>query len=194
MTRVRLAETTNGGYRPGRPLFVRAIWLIVEWALLANPLVTSYGLKRTVLRLFGAQVGTGVIIKPNVKVKYPWRLSIGDHSWIGEQAWIDNMENVRIGANSVLSQGAYVCTGNHDWSDPRMPLAPRPTVIEDGVWIAAFARVGPGIRIGEESIVALGAVVSADTEPRGIYVGNPAQRVGWRTFHDEPAALAEVSA
>lgn len=198
MSGVDLALTTNAGYRPGRPFPIRALWLLVESLVFVNPIVTSYGLKRYVLRMFGAQIGTAVIIKPGVKVKYPWRLVVGDNAWIGERAWIDNMEDVRIGANAVLSQGAYICTGNHDWSDPGMALAPMPTVIEDGAWVAAFARVGPGVRIAEESVVVLGAVVLSDTEPRGVYAGNPAVLTGRRRMRDEPhssdARLKELQA
>jgi putative colanic acid biosynthesis acetyltransferase WcaF len=189
---VDLSLTSRRDYHPGRSFATRAAWLVAEAILFSNPLVISYRFKRLLLRMFGCRVGNGVIIKPGAKVKYPWRLSIGDHAWIGERAWIDNMEDVEIGASAVISQGAYVCTGNHDWSDPGMGLTPTPSVIEDGAWVAAFARVGPGVRIAKESIVGFGAVALESTEPSGIYVGNPATRVGWRTVRDAPGpALVE---
>lgn len=150
--------------------------------MLLNPLVTSYRLKTGLLRLFGAQVGPGLVIKPGVHVKYPWRLVIGEHCWLGERAWIDNMEDVTLGSNVVLSQGAYLCTGNHDWSDPVMPLAPSPIVVEDGAWVGAFARVAPGRTLGAGSVLALGAVALADTEPWGVYAGNPAELVDRRVL------------
>jgi putative colanic acid biosynthesis acetyltransferase WcaF len=188
---IDLTLTTNRDYVPGRPFVFRALWIVVEVLLLLNPLVPSYRLKRAVLRLFGAHIGTGVIIKPGVHVKYPWRLRVGDNCWLGERCWIDNMEDVTLGDNVVVSQGAYLCTGNHDWSDPGMGLTPQPVVIEDGAWIGAFARVAPGTRIGEESILVLGAVSLADTEPRGIYAGNPAELVRRRTIRDLPGPLRE---
>jgi putative colanic acid biosynthesis acetyltransferase WcaF len=160
--------------------------MFVEALVLLNPVVTSYRVKRFVLRLFGATVDDGLIIKPGMHLKYPWRLHLGRNCWLGERAWIDNMEDVWLGNNVVVSQGAYICTGNHDWSDPGMGLAPEPVVIEDGVWIGAFARIGPGRRVAEESIVALGAVLLTDTERRGIYTGNPAELVRWRTIRDDP--------
>jgi putative colanic acid biosynthesis acetyltransferase WcaF len=189
---VNLALTSNRGYRPGRGLLIRFVWMVVETLFLTNPIATSYALKRGILRLFGARVGSAVIIKPGVHIKYPWRLSIGANSWIGERAWIDNMESVWIGDDVVISQGAYVCTGNHDWSDPGMGLTPQPVTIEDGAWVGAFARVAPGRRIGEESILVLGAVALEDTEPRGIYAGNPASLIRHRTIRDLPGPALEA--
>jgi putative colanic acid biosynthesis acetyltransferase WcaF len=188
---VDLSLTTNRDYVPGRSYLVRALWVIVEVLFLANPIVTSYRLKRAVLRLFGARLGDGVLIKPGVHVKSPWRLRVGDNCWLGERSWIDNMEDVTLGDNVVVSQGAYLCTGNHDWSDPGMGLTPQPIVVEDGAWIGAFARVAPGMRIAEESILVLGAVALEDTEPRGIYAGNPAELVRRRTIRDVPGPLRE---
>jgi putative colanic acid biosynthesis acetyltransferase WcaF len=178
--RVQLATTHPGSYHPGRPFVVRALWLVVEAFVFLNPIVVSYRVKRAVLRLFGARIGEGVLIKPGVHVKYPWRLAVGDHCWLGERAWIDNMENVVLASDVVVSQGAYLCTGNHDWADPAMPLAPRPIVVGHGAWIGAFAKVAPGRSIGPGSVLSLGAVALSDTEPWGIYAGNPAVRVGSR--------------
>jgi putative colanic acid biosynthesis acetyltransferase WcaF len=186
---VDLTGTSNRNYHPGRSYMTRAVWLIVAALLFRNSVITSYRLKRGVLRLFGARIGSDVLIKPEVHIKYPWRLRTGDNCWIGERAWIDNMEDVWLGDNVVVSQGAYVCTGNHDWSDPGMGLTPRPVFIEDGVWVGAFARVGPGRRVAEESVLALGSVLLSDTERRGVYRGNPAQLVRRRTVRDSPGPL-----
>jgi putative colanic acid biosynthesis acetyltransferase WcaF len=191
---VDLALTTNRDYLPGRPFIVRALWVILEAVVLINPVVTSYRLKRGLLRLFGAQVGADVIIKPGVHIKYPWRLRVGDNCWLGERCWIDNMEDVTIGDNVVVSQGAYVCTGNHDWSDPGMALSPEPVVIEDGAWIGAFARVAPGSHVAPETVLVLGAVLLTDTEPRGIYRGNPAELMRRRVLRAHPPAAVEQEA
>src|SRR6266540_1500177 len=191
---VDLSLTTNRDYCPGRSFLVRAVWLLVEAAILLNPVITSYRLKCAVLRRFGARIGANVIVKPGVHVKYPWRLRVGDNCWLGERCWIDNMEDVTLGDNVVISQGAYLCTGNHDWSDPGMGLTPQPIVIEDGAWIGAFARVAPGRRIAEESVLVIGAVSLTDTQPRGIYAGNPAELVRWRTIRDVPGPILERTA
>ncbi len=183
-TRVNLLLTSNRGFDPGRSFPIRALWVFVETLILLNPIVTSYRLKRLLLRRFGARVGKNVIIKPNVHVKYPWRLEIGDNAWIGERSWIDNFVEVRIGANVCISQGAYLCTGNHDWSDPGMSRFVSPVTVEDGAWVGAFARVAPGVTVGREAVLGLGAVLIEDAEPSGIYLGNPAVKVRERTLRD----------
>jgi putative colanic acid biosynthesis acetyltransferase WcaF len=183
---VDLRRTSNRGYHPGRSYALRALWLVVEAVFFLNPLfVPFYGSKRWLLRRFGAQVGKQVLIKPAVHIKYPWRLVVGDYAWVGERVWIDNMEDVVIGEHSVISQGAYLCTGNHDWSDPGMPLSPLPIRIDHGAWIGAYATVGPGVTVGAESVLELGAVCTSDTEPSQVYRGNPAIAVRTRRINVE---------
>jgi putative colanic acid biosynthesis acetyltransferase WcaF len=127
-----------------------------------------------------------VLIKPNFHVKHPWRLTVGNNVWLGERAWIDNLVDVTIGDNVCISQGAYLCTGNHDWSDPGMGLIARPIRVESGAWIGAFAKIAPGTTIGENAIVTLGAVLLSDAEPHGIYGGVPAKRLRERMVRDIP--------
>jgi putative colanic acid biosynthesis acetyltransferase WcaF len=187
---VELSKTSRRGYRPGRSYAYRALWLVVEALVMLNPVVTPYGLKRWVLRRFGARVGRGVLIKPNVHIKYPWHLEVGDNVWIGERAWIDNFVSVRIGSSAVVSQGAYLCTGNHDWSDPGMGLMVKPITIEQGAWVGAFSRIAPGVTVGMNAIITLGSVLLKDAQPNGIYTGNPAMLVGERTIRDQPGPAA----
>lgn len=177
---VSLAALDRRGFQPGRSRLVQALWMFAEALVFLNPLVTSYSLKRWVLRRFGAQVGPGVIIKPGVHIKYPWSLSIGADSWIGERSWIDNLARVEIGANACISQGSYLCTGNHDWSDRRMGLIVKPIVVEDEAWVGAFVKVGPGVTVGRLAVITIGSVLVASASPDGVYSGNPAQRVGER--------------
>lgn len=165
---------------------IRLLWLVTEALTLINPFFISSGLKVRVLRRFGASLGGNALIKPSVHVKHPWRLKVGSGLRFGERAWIDNLVQVTIGDNVRISQGAYLCTGNHDWSDPAMGMTPKPIVIEDGAWIGAFAKIGPGVTVGKEAIVTMGSVLLSDAEPRGIYQGNPAVRVRTRTIRDQP--------
>ena len=123
----------------------------------ANPF---NGTRVVALKIFGARLGARVVIKPGVKVKFPWRLSVGDYSWIGEDVWIDNLAAVNVGAHSVISQGAYLCTGNHDWRRESFDLMTAPIEIGSEVWIAAKAIIGPGVSIADRTIVALGTVVT----------------------------------
>lgn len=186
LARVQLRLTSNRDYSPGKPFWFRVVWLVVEALTLLNPMFLPSGPKCRVLVAFGAQIGEGVIIKPNVHVKHPWRLVVGDDCWLGERVWIDNLVPVTIGNNVSISQGAYLCTGNHDWADPGMGMMARPIVIEDGAWIGAFAKVGPGIKVGEEAIVTMGSVLLKNAEPRGVYQGNPATMVRERRIREQP--------
>ena len=79
-------------------------------------------MKRTLLRLFGANVGRGVVLKPRVTIKYPWKLAVGEHSWIGENVWIDNLGQVTIGNHCCLSQGALLLCGNHNYKKATFDL------------------------------------------------------------------------
>jgi putative colanic acid biosynthesis acetyltransferase WcaF len=190
---VDLRLTGSRGYHPGRSYAWRTLWLVVEALVFLNPLMPLYAPKRWLLRLFGARIGKGVLIKPAVHIKYPWRLIIGDHSWVGERAWIDNMEDVVIGDHVVISQGAYLCTGNHDWSDPGMPLSPRPIRVERGAWVGAFAKVGPGVTVAAESVLVLGAVCARDTDPGIVYRGNPAEPIRVRHINPTPSPFSTTS-
>lgn len=168
---------TAGSYTPGAPY-----WKQVLWYFLGSPLVQSYwlpfsGLKVFLLRLFGAQIGQRVRIKPGVRVKFPWRLTVGDQVWIGEDAWIDNLASVVLERNVCLSQKVYLCTGNHDWSDPAFQLRIAPIHVREGSWIAAGAMVGPGVTVGQGAVLALGSVATRSLEAMTIYAGNPAQAV-----------------
>jgi putative colanic acid biosynthesis acetyltransferase WcaF len=172
---VDLSRFGNSWYNPGRGFLVRVVWHFVNALFLQNPLNPSSGLKVALLRLFGARIGRGVILKPSINIKYPWNLEIGDHSWIGENAWLDSLAPIRIGSNVCVSQGVYLCTGNHDWSDPSFGLIVRPIIVEDGAWVGARATLLPGVTLASHSIAAAGSVITRGTEPFMIYAGNPAQ-------------------
>jgi putative colanic acid biosynthesis acetyltransferase WcaF len=184
MTNKSQRSISQRDYHPGKPIWFRTFWLVIEAITLINPLFLPSRLKSPILRAFGAEIGGNALIKPGVHVKHPWRLTVGDGWRFGERAWIDNLVEVRIGNNVRISQGAYLCTGNHDWSDPAMGMTPKPIVIHDGAWIGAFAKIGPGVTVGEEAIVTIGSVLLTDADPRGIYQGNPAQRIGTRTIRE----------
>ena len=120
------------------------------------------------------------MIKPHVKVKFPWKLKVGDHSWIGEKAWIDNLAEVHVGSHSCISQGVYLCTGNHRWDRDAFDLEATPIHIGDHCWIGAMCKIGPGVVVHEGAVLLLGGVASADLEAWSIYRGVPAQRLRQR--------------
>jgi putative colanic acid biosynthesis acetyltransferase WcaF len=171
-----LARFDNTGFSRGQPALVEVLWLVVQ-ALLVRSFVPGSAHRRLLLRLFGARIGRRVTIKPGVRVKLPWRLTVADDVWIGEDVWIDNLAEVEIGPDVCISQGAYLCTGSHDWSVPTFDLITRPIRIERGAWIAARATVAPGITVGWGAVLALGSTATADLKPRTIYAGTPAQPV-----------------
>lgn len=151
-------------------LIVRASW---------NPFMT---IKLWLLRMFGANIGKGLIIKNNVIIKSPWNLKIGDNCWIGENVWIDNLDKITIGSNVCISQGALLITGNHDYSKVDFPYRNAPIIIKDGAWVGAKAVVAPGVTIAENTVLSLGTVVTKDTEPNGVYQGNPAIKIKERVI------------
>ncbi|MGM3308943.1 WcaF family extracellular polysaccharide biosynthesis acetyltransferase [Anabaena sp. WFMT] len=174
---MRLDKYTLGSYNPGASYLQQLLWYF-----LGSPLVKSHWLpisfvKVGILRLFGAKIGNGVRIKPGVRVKFPWRLIVGNYVWIGEDAWIDNLAPVVIENHVCVSQGVYLCTGNHDWNQPDFKLITAPIHIEESSWIAAKSVVGPGVTVGKGAILALGSVTGQSLEPMIIYAGNPAQPV-----------------
>ena len=161
MSRVDLSSYDNSWYWPGRSKLVRALWFFIGLPIVRSSLLPSSSIRRIVLRSFGAKLERGVVLKPGIRVKSPWFLSIGKNSWIGEDVWIDNLVEVKIGANVCISQGAYLCTGNHDWSDISFGLNVRQIVLEDGSWVGARALLGPGVIIGACGIAVAGSIVTA---------------------------------
>ncbi len=182
MSLVNLGRYDNTWYAPGRSRAVQALWFFFGLPILRSAWIPSSGLRVKVLRLFGAQIGSDVVIKPGTRVKYPWLLNIGDNTWVGEDVWIDNLVLVQLGSNVCISQGAYLCTGNHDWSDPAFSLIVKSIVVGSGAWIGARAILCPGIEVGEGAVVSAGSVATKDIEPYTICTGNPAVRVKARLF------------
>jgi putative colanic acid biosynthesis acetyltransferase WcaF len=177
---INLKEFENTDYDPGRGAVARLLWHYVSLLFFEGGWLPSYKLKVGLLRCFGARIGEGVVIKPNVRIKYPWRLVVGDHCWIGQDAWIDNLADVRIGSHACVSQGVYLCTGSHDYRSRTFDLIVEPIIIEDGAWVAARSTVLPGVTVGANAIVAGGSIVTRDVPPATVVAGNPAKPIGER--------------
>lgn len=159
----------------------RAVWQIA-WLLLAAwtppPL---HGWRRLVLRAFGAQVGRGTRLYGSTRVWFPPNLELGDQVLIGPRVNCYNQGHIRIGARTIVSQGAHLCASSHDIRDPDFQLVLRPIAIGANVWVAAEAFVGPGVTIGDGAVVGARAVLLRDAAPDGVYSGNPAVRIKGRT-------------
>jgi len=189
---VDLSRFDNSWYGSGNRWTVRAAWFLLGLPLLRCPLNPFSWVRAFLLRLFGAGVGRGVVLKPGLRVKYPCLLSVGDHTWLGEDCWIDNLAQVTVGSNVCVSQGAYLCTGNHDWSDPAFGLIVKPIILRDGSWVGAGAIICPGVTLHECAVAAAGSVVTTDIPPYEIHAGNPAKFVRRREFHVHGAACKPV--
>lgn len=160
-------------YKPG-PRWKLILWFLANSVFINTYLPIPIAIKVAVLRLFGAKMGKKVVIKPGVNIKYPWLLQVENEVWIGEQVWIDNLSEVRIGNNVCISQGAMLLTGNHDYSRSTFDLTTRPITIADGVWIGAKAIVCAGVRCESHAVLAVNSVATHSLDAYGIYQGNPA--------------------
>ena len=164
-------------------------WYFTNVLFFKNSLNLSSALKVFLLKLFGAKVGIGVVIKPGVNIKYPWKLQIGNHSWIGEEVWIDNLSAVVIGDNVTLSQGALILTGSHNHTKETFDFISLPVMLEDGAWIGAKAVVFGGVTCHSHSILGINAVAESNLQAYTIYKGNPAVPVFKRVIYGNEETL-----
>lgn len=143
----------------GPPAVRNILWAVCELIFVTNPWQISSSLRIRVLRLFGARIGKGVTFRPRSRVKFPWKLQIGDHSWIGEGVWFHNQNDISVGQDVVISQETFLTTGTHAHRLD-MALLTRPIVISDGVWITSRCIVLGGTKVGTSALVKPGTVIS----------------------------------
>ena len=182
MLQTRLSSYNNHPFDPGGNSLKRALWYYLNAIFLKTSLLPINSFKMVLLRMFGAKVGKCVTIKPGVNIKYPWNLTIGNHTWIGENVWIDCLVPVSIGSDVCLSQGAVLLTGNHNYKKTSFDLITAELTIEDGVWIGACSLVNPGITASSHSVLTSGSVANKNMEAYAIYQGNPAVKVRTRVI------------
>lgn len=179
---VELSRYNNKGYNPGRGRLTRTVWYICNMLIFDSYLLPISSIKVFILRFFGAKIGRNAVIKPNVNIKYPWFLEIGDNVWMGEGVWIDNLCKVEMGNNVCISQGAYISTGSHNYGKETFDLVIGSVKIEDGVWVGARSIICLGVILKTHSVINAGSVVTKDTEPFTVYQGNPAQPIRERSI------------
>jgi len=172
----------NHNYSPKANIIKRSIWYFCNVIGFKSSISISSRSKIALLKMFGAEIGNDITIKPCVNIKYPWLLAIGDHSWIGENVWIDNLVPVKIGSNVCISQGAMLLTGNHNYKLETFDLITGEIVLEDGVWIGAKSIVCPGVVCKSHSILTVGSVASKNLEPYTINRGNPCEEIRKRVI------------
>jgi putative colanic acid biosynthesis acetyltransferase WcaF len=167
------------GFR-GRSAAMVQLWWAIDSVLFRTSPQVLYGWRRFLLRLFGARIGRQVKIRPSVTVTYPWKVQIGDYSWIGDGVDLYSLAEIRIGCHTVVSQGCYICAGTHNRKDVAFPIEAMPIEIEDQVWIASQVFIGPGVRVGRGAVVGMRSLVLKDIPPGVFACGHPARVRGER--------------
>lgn len=162
------------GFR-GKSVIVVQLWWIVQASFFSWSPQFLYGWRRFLLRLFGASIGSNVIIRPSVSVTYPWKVSIGDNSWIGDDVVLYSLGEIEIGENVVVSQKSYLCTGYHDYAKKAFPIFEKKIILKDECWLATDVYVAPGVEIGKGTVVGARSSVFQDLEGGKVYVGSPAK-------------------
>lgn len=171
---ISLSSFSSKSFDKEANFFIIILWYFINALIIRASWNPFMGIKIGLLKLFGAKIGKGIVLKNNVTIKFPWKLTIGDDVWIGENVWIDNIDNITIANNVCISQGALLLTGNHDYKKSSFDYRNSPIIIEDGVWIGAKSVVCPGVTAHSHSILTVGSIAISDMKPYTIYQGNPA--------------------
>jgi putative colanic acid biosynthesis acetyltransferase WcaF len=159
-------------------------WYFISTIFFRSGIIPFSSVLVILLKAFGCRAGKDIRVKPFVNIKYPWKLTIGDHSWIGENCVIENLAQVTLGKNVCLSQGSKLITGNHNYKRTSFDLFVKPIFVEDGAWIGANAIVCPGALVATHAILTVGSVATKNMESYAIYQGNPAVQVRERELTD----------
>ena len=183
--KVDLSKFSTGDFDRGAGFLKEGLWILASQFLFRLCPLKWSGLKCAVLRAFGAKVGRGVVIKPRVTITFPWKLTVGDHVWLGEECWLLNLAPIVIESYVCISQRSFLCTGNHNYKSPAFDLIVKPIHVEAGAWIGAGAFVSPGVTVGNHAVLAAGSIATKNLEPFGIYQGNPAILVKQREIPPE---------
>jgi putative colanic acid biosynthesis acetyltransferase WcaF len=177
LNKTQLHKNFNtGGFRIGASVCKQFLWYFTDVFFFKSRVIPISAVLVFLLRIFGAKIGKEVRIKPGIHIKYPWKLEIGDYSWLAD-CYLENLDWVKIGKNCCISQQAMLMTGNHDYKNTAFGLITKPIIMEDGSWVGAAAKVSPGVNIGSHAVLSMGSVATSDLSPYSIYQGNPADKV-----------------
>lgn len=179
MHRLSLHKVPDG-FRGKSKLYVQLWWLVQAIFISLSPQV-FYGWRRFWLRMFGATIGKKVLVRPSVKITYPWKVSIGDYSWIGDDVVLYSLGEIEIGRNTVISQKSYLCTGSHDYTKESFDIFAKKITIGDSCWLATDVFVAPGITISDGAIVGARSSVLSDIDANTINVGSPSKIIKKRS-------------
>jgi putative colanic acid biosynthesis acetyltransferase WcaF len=160
---------------PKRDYARRLLWLIVQATMYRFSPARAYAWRRSLLKLFGAKMGTSAAVRPDTRITHPWLFEMGDWSALGERVTVYNLGAIRVGSHTLISQDVYLCAGSHDYRQPTLPLTKPPITIGHGVWICAGAFICPGTTIGDNTVIGARAVVTRDMPAGVVAAGNPAR-------------------
>ena len=177
----KLAKFKLPKYFRGQNGFTVQFWWLVQSTLFSMSPQCMYSWRNWLLKLFGAKVGKGVIIRPTVRITYPWKISIGNHSWIGDHAELYSLGEINIGSNSVISQNSYLCAASHDYAKETFDIYAKKITIEDEVWVASDVFVAPGVTIKKGAVIGARSTVLNDMPEGMICYGYPCKPIKPRT-------------
>ena len=166
----------------GKNAFIVQLWWLVQGLFFKTSPQFLYGWRRFLLRSFGAQIGKNVIIRPSAQITYPWKVKIGDYSWIGDDVVLYSLGEIEVGANTVISQRSYICTGSHDYNKRDFPIYAKKITIEEGCWLATDVFVAPGLKIEKGTVVGARSSVFNNLKPFSVYAGSPAKFIRKRNI------------
>ncbi len=161
----------------GKNAIIVQLWWFVQATLFRLSPQFAYTWRRFLLRLFGAEIGKKVIIRPSTKITYPWKIKIGDYCWIGDEVTLYSLGEIEIGKNTVISQKSYICTGTHDMHSPKFDIFAKKIVIKDGCWIATDVFVSPGITREKNVVVGARSSVFHSLPENKVCIGSPAKPI-----------------
>lgn len=184
MATIDLSKYNNSWYKTGGSKLKMLLWYWTNNLFINSGWLFVSKVKIFILRLFGAKIGKNVVLKPNVNIKYPWHLFIGNNVWIGENVWVDNLTDVIIEDNVCISQGSMLLCGNHNYKKSTFDLIIGSIKLEDGSWVGAQSVVCPSVTMKSHSVLTVGSVATKDCEPYSIYQGNPAVKIKDRIIEE----------
>ncbi|WP_148630534.1 WcaF family extracellular polysaccharide biosynthesis acetyltransferase [Bacillus sp. E214] len=183
--KVELEKYNQSWYSRGRSSVVVLLWWFIQGTIFRYSFHNMYNWRIYLLKLFGAKIGKKVKIRSSAKFTYPWKITIGNYSWIGDDVNLYSLDKIEIGENCVISQKSYLCTGTHDLKDPYFGLITKPIKIKDGAWIASDVFIHPGVTIHEMAVAAARSTVTKDIPASEVHGGSPAKFIKKRPKEKE---------
>lgn len=183
---VDLSQYDQSHFDRGRPGWIILLWWLVQGVVFPLTLHHMSGVRCQLLRAFGAKVGRRVVVRPSTRFTYPWKVTLDDYCWIGEDVVFYSLDRIHIGAHAVVSQKCYLCTGSHNIRDRHFGLQNAPIQIEPGVWLATDCFVAPGVTIGANTVVGARSSVYRDLPAGKVAYGNPAKVCSDRQMDESP--------